>query len=423
MIRNSRLSALRWRGDKVYYGWVIVAAVLIMTATLVGIRFSFGVFFKSLETEFGLTRAATSSVFSAYTIFTAAFAIIGGWALDKYGPRRVVSVMGLLTGLSLLATSQVGSLWQIFLSYSLILAMGTGGTIPVLMSVVSRWFYKRRGFALGIAMSGTGLGTLLMAPFAAYLISNLGWRMSYVVMGAVAWIVVISLAMLLRRDPSEIGALPDGVKVTGEIEPLNRGKNSRMTGLSLPQALRARSFWLMLAAWLLYALSLHLVMTHLVPRVIDTGISTMEASTVLSVMGGFQIISRLFIGRISDTIGRKIPAAVCAVFGIGALIWLMWSHNLWMFYVFAFLFGISWGGLGVTTITMVSDVFGERNLGIIMGALDMGFAIGAAAGSALGGLVYDATNSYAAAFALGAAAMLLIAIFVMLIRREMEAEV
>ncbi len=422
MTRNSRFSSLRWRGDKIYYGWVIVAVSLITAATLIGIRFSFGVFFKSLETEFSLTRAATSSVFSAYTLLTAAFAIIAGWALDKYGPRLVVSIMGLLTGLSLLATSQAGSLWQIFLSYSLILAMGTGGTIPVLMSVVSRWFYKRRGFVLGIAMSGTGLGTLLMAPFAAYLISNLGWRISYIVLGVLTWLVIISLAMLLRRDPSEIGALPDGEKLTGETEPMGREKNFGMIGLSLPQALRTRSFWLMLAVWLLYASSLHLIMTHLVPRATDTGISTMEASTVLSIMGGFQIISRLFIGRVSDTIGRKIPAAVCAVFGIGALIWLMWSHDLWMFYVFAFLFGISWGGLGVTTITMVGDVFGERNLGTMMGALDMGFAIGSAAGAALGGLIYDATNSYTAAFALGAAAMLLIAILVMLTRREMEAE-
>jgi MFS family permease len=421
--RNSQFSWLRWRGEKIYYGWAIVAAALITAATLVGIRFSFGVFFKSLETEFGLTRAATSSVFSAYTLLTAAFAVIGGWALDKYGPRLVVSVMGLLTGLSLLATSQADSLWQIFLSYSLLLSMGTGGTISVLMSVVSRWFYKRRGFALGIAMSGTGLGTLFMAPLSAYLISNLGWRMSYVSLGVVAWLVVISMAMLLRRDPSEVGVLPDGEKFTGETEPMGREKNFGTTGLSLSQALRTRTFWLMLTVWLLYASCLHLIMTHVIPRATDTGISTMDASTVLSVMGGFHIVARLFIGRISDTIGRKIPAAVSAVFGIGALIWLMWSHNLWMFYVFAFLFGISWGGLGVTTITMVSDVFGERKLGTIMGALDIGFAAGSAAGSALGGLIYDATNSYTAAFGLGAVAMLLIVIFVMLTRREMEAEV
>jgi MFS family permease len=417
---NSRLSSW-WPGDKIFYGWVIIAATFISAGTLVGIRFSFGVFFKSLEAEFGLSRAATSSVFSTYTLLTAVFAITSGWALDRYGPRLVVSMMGVITGLSLLITSQITSLWQIYLSYSLILAMGTGGTIPVLMSVVSRWFRRRRGFAIGIAMSGTGMGTLVMAPVTAFLISTLSWRGSYAVLGVVAWLVVIPLAMLFRRDPAQIGALPDGVKsVGGEREPVIDEKSHNVVGLSLKQAMGTRSFWLMSSVWLFYASCLHLILTHAVRNAIDTGIPAIEASTVLSVMGGFHIVSRLSAGRVSDTIGRKIPASISALFGGAALIWLIWSHDLLMFYVFAILFGISWGGLGVTTVTMVSDVFGERNLGTIMGALDMGFALGSAIGSALGGIIFDATGSYTAAFTIGAAAMFVMALFLILVRRETD---
>ena len=419
MTTNNQLSSFRWLRDKIFYGWVIVAASLVIACTLTGIRFSFGVFLKSLEAEFDLTRAAISSVFSVYMIFFAIFAIISGWALDRYGPRLVVGLMGLFTGLSLLITSQTNSLWQIFLSYSLLLSVGTGGTMPVLMSVVSRWFDKKRGFALGIATSGTGLGTLVMAPFAAYMISNLDWRMSYVVMGIIAWLVVISVAMLLRRDPGEIGAFPDGVKSgAGGIEIMGREESFRLTGLSLSQALRTRSFWLMLAVWLLFALCLNLIMTHVVPYATDVGISMIEASTILSLIGGFQILSRLSTGSILDIIGRKVPGVICALFGIGALIWLVWSHNLWMFYLFAIIFGFSVGGLGVAMLTLVSDIFGRRSLGAIMGALEVGFAMGAAIGSALGGFVFDVTNSYATAFAIGAAAMSVVALFVTLTRRE-----
>ena len=418
MTRN-RFFLFHWPNDKIFYGWVIVAAALVTVSTLIGIRFSFGIFFKSLEAEFGLTRAATSSVFSTYTLFTAVFVIISGWALDKYGPKLVVIGMGLFTGLSLIITSQATSLWQVFLSYSVILSIGTAGGLTVLMSVVSRWFHRKRGFAVGIAMSGTGLGTLVMAPFAAYLISALSWRMSYIVLGLVAWLVVISFAMLLRRDPGEIGALPDGAKSTGpKTEAIHKNTSAIMTGLSLAQALKTRSFWLMLFAWLLYAFCLNFVLTHIVPHATDTGISNMQAATIVSVMGVFHIISRLFVGRISDVISRKFPAIICSLFGCVALTWVIWSQGIWMFYVFAILFGLAWGGIGVTTISMVGDIFGERKLGTIMGTIDAGFALGSAAGSALGGIIFDATNSYTLAFTTGAVAMLILAALLAFTRPE-----
>jgi len=104
--------------DKIFYGWIVVAASLVIVSALIGIRFSFGVFFKALEAEFDLTRTATSSIYSVTMLLYVGFAIITGWALDRYGPRLVVSLMGLFTGLGLLITSQATSLWQIYLSYS-----------------------------------------------------------------------------------------------------------------------------------------------------------------------------------------------------------------------------------------------------------------------------------------------------------------
>ena len=135
-------------------------------------------------------------------------------------------------------------------------------------------------------------------------------------------------------------------------------------------------------------------------------------------MGVFHIITRLSAGRISDSIGRKIPAITCVVIGAIALVWLIWSHNLWMLYLFAALFGIAWGGIGVTTIAMVSDIFGESHLSKIMGTIEVGFAVGSASGSALGGVVFDATGSYAIAFLTGAVVMLLLAFLIYFTRRE-----
>ncbi len=405
--------------DKVFYGWIVVASSLVINSILFGSRLSFGVFFKPLQGEFELTRAATSSIFSVYMVLIAVFAIISGWALDRYGPRLVVCLMGLFAGLSLLATSQTSSLWQIFLSYSLLLSMGTAGIIPVLMAIVSRWFDKKRGIALGIATSGIGLGTLIAPPVAAYLISSLDWRMSYVVMGLVAWLVVVPLAMLLRRDPGAIGSLPDGAKssATG-AELMGTEERSQLTGLSLQQASRTRSFWFTLSSWLLFGISVSLILTHVVPHATDVGIPTIQASTIISVIAGFQILSRLLVGRISDRIGRKVPGIICAALGAAALTWLTRSQELWMFYLFATLFGLSWGGMAIINLTLVSEAFGGRSIGVIMGTLDAGFSMGLAIGAALGGFIFDATSSYVIAFSIGAAAMLTMGILITFIKGE-----
>ncbi|MFC1992380.1 MFS transporter [Chloroflexota bacterium] len=405
--------------DKIFYGWVIVASSLIIASTFFGVRLSFGVFFKSIQNEFDLSRATTSSVLSAYMLFCTVFTILSGWALDRYGPRLVVSIMGLFTGLSLLITGQINSLWQIFLSYSLLLAIGTGGNVPVIIAAVSKWFDKKRGLAVGIVSSGAGLGTLFMAPLAAYLISSLGWRMAYVVMGLLIWLVVISLAMLLRRDPKAIGLLPDGIKLNNStVELKNKEKDYQLTGFSLRQALRTRSFWIMFFVYLLFAFCLTMILTHVVPYATDVGISPIEAATIISVIGGFQILSRVLIGRTSDLIGRKTPGIICAILGCSALIWLTQSQSLLMLYLFALAFGLAWGGTGVVMLTLAGDIFGSRSLGAIIGALEIGFSVGGAIGPALGGFIFDVTSSYAIAFSIGAVAMLMIALLIALTRHE-----
>ena len=314
---------------KPFYGWVVVGVCLLILCTMMGVRTSFGIFFKSFQNEFGLTRAATSSVFSAYMVLSAIFTVLAGWALDKYGPRLVVAVMGCFTGLSLLLTSQTASFWQLYLSYSLLLSIGTAGAMTVLMAIVSRWFDKKRGFALGIAGSGGALGVIVMAPFATYLISSFGWQVSYIVIGLIAWVVIISLSTLLRRDPKELGVWPDGTTDDANRDMMvNGSERNKMAGISLFQACRTRIFWYLLAIWLFFALCWSLVLTHLVPHATDVGISMMEASTVVSTIGIASILSRLITGKISDSSGRILPGIGSALLQAGALSWLIWAHEL-----------------------------------------------------------------------------------------------
>ena len=414
------LSPSRTR-DKLFYGWVIVAAFLVISITIYGTRLSFGVFFKSIESEFVLTRAATSSVFSAYWIFSTVCAVVGGWALDRYGPRIVILLMGIFTGISLLVISQTSSFWQLLIAYGLLLPIGTGAIFPVVMSTVCRWFDKKRGFALGIAGAGSGIGIFIMAPLATYLISNFGWRIAYLVMGLITWLTVIPMSGLLRKDPYEIGVLPDGEKAdsgdTGTEEP-QEVSTTEQASMSLLQAYKTSSFWLFGAIWLLWASCQFLVLTHIVPHAIDMEFSAVQAALILSLLSGSSIVGKVLIGRASDRIGRKVTALTFSLLMAGAMVWLNWSQNLWMLYLFASVYGFSFGGITPVLTAQIGDTFGPRNMGTILGVMEIGWAIGAAIGPYVGGLVFDARNSYSMAFLGGAAAMLTVALLIPLIGRE-----
>ena len=417
------MPSLRRTRDRLFYGWVILAALLVINTVTQGLSNSFGVFFKSLEGEFGLTRMATSGIFSTHMALGCVVSIIGGWALDRYGPRTIIFLMGLFTGLSLLLTSQVNSSWQLFITYSLLLSIGTGSIYVVTMATILRWFDKRQGLALGIAGSGAGLGTLAIAPLATHLISNSGWRTAYLLMGLAALLIVIPLSRLLSKGPPETEARPGGVKPGSskrELEKTGREGSARPAGFSLLQASRTRNFWLLGSVWLLYSFCLLLVLTHIVRHAIDMGIPAMEAAVILSLIGGSNIAGRLLMGRVSDSLGRKATAITCALLTAGALTSLIWAQELWMLYLVGIVCGFSFGGLDPPVTALIGDSFGLRNIGVIMGTLNIAWGIGAATGPAIGGLIFDVTGSYATAFSIGATAMLVVALLTALSKREIK---
>ena len=263
---------------------------------------------------------------------------------------------------------------------------------------------------------------VVVAPFATYLISNFDWRMAYIVMGLIAWLIVMPLSRLLKKDPYEIGALPDGAKSASRDSHLQKPKieedSLQPTDLPLLQVFRTRSFWLIMFIWLLYASSLFLVFTHLVPHATDIGISAGEAAIVLSLIGGASIAGRGLMGTVSDRIGRKVTAVICALLQAGAMVWLLWSQDLWMFYLFALVYGFAFGGIGPSMAALIGDTFGLRSIGMTLGVLEIGWGVGAAIGPAIGGLIFDVSNSYFMAFLIGTAALLIATLLIPLIRRE-----
>jgi len=382
-----------------------------------GIRLTFGVFFKSIESQFSLTRAITSAIFSTTMLIGAAVAVLAGWASDRYGPRIVVLFMGLFAGLSLLLTSQTGAAWQLFITYSLLLSIGTGATYVVAMSVVSKWFTEKRGLALGIAGSGSGVGAIVFAPLATYLISFFDWRTAYIIIGIIAWFIVVPLSRLLRRAPGEIKA--NSIEAE-QKRPESKEDSTQPASLSVMQAFRTRNFWFLMFIWLFHGFVTFLVSTHIVPHVTDMGISEVRAAIVLSLQGGVSIIGGILMGFTTDRIGSKMSVGICALLRTVAMVWLIFSQDLWMFYLFSLVYGFATGGIAIGTAALIGDAFGLQKIGAIMGMLTIGFAAGSAIGPALGGLAFDVTDSYFSAFLSGAIAMLLVAVLTFSIRGEAD---
>ena len=402
---------------------MVVGVLFVIGAVLMGASRSFGVFFKSIESEFDLTRATTSAILSVSMLFVPISSILGGWALDRFGPRIVLSLMGLFAGLGLLLASQAGTVWQLFAAYSL-LAIGTGAIFVVTMSTVSRWFDKNRGLAVGIAGAGGGLGLLAMAPFATFLVSEFDWRMAYLILGLVVWLIVVPLSRLPRRDPHEMAALPDSAAPESmDRQPPaldTRGENLEPSGLSVRGAFKTRGFWLVMFIWLLIAFCMMLVSTHIVPHATDLGSSALEAATILGLMSGATAAGMVLLGIVADRLGRKKVAVICALLGSVAMLWLAWAQDLSMLYVFAIVQGLALGGFVSSFTPLLGDTFGLRRIGSILGVLDVGWAVGAVTGPIVGGIVFDVSNSYSLAFLIGAAALGMIALLAASVRRETE---
>src|SRR5215831_3361561 len=246
-----------------------------------GAQFSFGVFFSALLDEFGWSRAALSGVFSLYAFGYGTLAFVSGDLTDRWGPRLVIATGGLFLGAGWIAMSFTRSLWQPYVFYGVIAALGMSTAFVPCGATVARWFVRRRGLAAGIASAGGSLGAFALAPLAQLLVSKLGWRWAYVIFGTAILVVLNVLAPLLKRDPETMGLTPDGEPSRSSVPsgvPPRRDYTVR-------QALRSRAFWMLLALFTATWIPVFNPLVHLVPLARGLGIEAMLAATVVSALG------------------------------------------------------------------------------------------------------------------------------------------
>ncbi|MEE8400253.1 MAG: MFS transporter [Desulfobacterales bacterium] len=387
--------------QSLFYGYWIVAGCFVLLFLFSGAGFySFGVFIKPFEDHFGWSRTEISLTISIYMIIHGLAGPFVGYITEKQGPKKVMTLFGLISGAAFILVSFTTSLRYLYLTYGLLALGSTGiGFIPV-SSVLSRWFIRRRGTAIGSAMVGIAVGGLVMAPLTGLINAHFGWRVSFVVLGLLVWLLALPIAFfVIKGSPDEMGLLPDGDtaeggrKEKGSVFPSHPLPVSG-DGWPLREALKTRAFFWVAATYFLAPMAQMGMLQHLVPMVTMRGISEASAAMALGLTAGLGGLGKLSFGRISESIPFHYAASLC--FGLQALaVFILFSTgSVSMTWVYVILFGFAMGGVIVLMPIAVGHFFGLAAFSVIMGVVSFLQALGTASGAFLSGLIYDTTGSY-----------------------------
>lgn len=405
---------------KFFYGYVIVAVTFIIMVLSWGLYIVFGVFFDPLLVEFGWTRAMISGAYSLSSILSGVLAIAMGGLTDRFGPRLVVTFCGFCLGLGYLMMSQVNALWHLYLFYGVIVGIGMSGLWVPLLSSIVRWFVGRRSLMTGIVISGLTIGQLIAPLVISRLIAAHGWRLSYIILGGVILLIIVLAAQFLRRDPGQVGQLPDS-----ENEGKQQDLKSDSKDFILKEAVHTAQFWLVAIIFFCVGFAAFAITVHIVPHATKLGISAVTAANILAINGGIGIIGNFGLGGIiGDRIGNRKAFIIGAVLMAASLFWLVPAREVWMLYLFAVVFGIGLGGMGTSESPLIARLFGLSSHGLIYGVVGLSWTVGGAVGPIMTGYMCDVIGNYQLAFLLcaviGVVGLLLLVILRPTKRRGIE---
>ena len=381
------------KGNQFYYGYIVAIVSIVLQVIMWGIFNTYGVFFIPLQDEFAWSRAEISGARSLSMFVWGFMSILLGNLNDRFGPRVIMAICGCFFGVGYFFMSQISSIWQLYLFHGLIIGIGVSATDVVILSTVARWFVQRRGMMTGIIKAGTGLGMFVMPLVATGFISSYSWRISYMILGVLGFILITSLAQLLRRDPTQVKQV---------LDKENRVKfadlKSVELGLSFHDSIRTRQLWITSILYFAIWFCVNVVLVHVTPYAIDIGISPTKAAVVLSAIGAISIFGRLVLGSVSDRIGCTRSITICCVTFVISFILLLFAGSFWMLILFAVIYGIAHGGFATLISPLVGELFGLRSHGVILGLVIFIGTVGGAASPIFAGYMFDTYESYQVAF-------------------------
>jgi MFS family permease len=378
---------------RLFYGWIVVAASAIglFLGAFPIVAFSFGVFFPSFAREFGGSRAAISLAFTVHNVLSGVLAVFIGRIADRVGARRIILPGLALLGVMLVSAVAIGrSLWELYLFYAALAVVAPATTTVPYALVVSRWFDRRRGMAIGLMMIGLGAGAIVMPIVAQRLIAALGWRNAFAAVGCAILLIPIPIVGRLLRDaPEDMQLAPDG-----DAAPAFPVMGAPPAGLTWNESRRSGTFWSMIVAFVLLAASVHACVIHLPELFADRGATPAAAAVVSSVVGAALLIGRIGSGYFLDRVfGPYVAFAICGLSALGvAVLWLGAPGRPAL--AAAFLVGLGMGSEVDIIAFLMGRYFGLRALGRTIGFAFGAFVVAGGVGPLVMGYAFDRTGSY-----------------------------
>ncbi|MCA6122193.1 MFS transporter [Bradyrhizobium sp. WSM 1704] len=398
-----------------FYGWIIVAVTFVTMAIGVNARTAFSLFYPPIITEFGWERGITAGAFSFGFIASAIASPLIGRLMDRGGPRAVMELGVVLMASGLLLAPLTTQPWHLYLTIGVLVGSGSvclGYSGQSLF--VPNWFIRRRGLAIGLAFAGVGIGSVTLLPWVQHIIEQTSWRTACTAMGIMVLVVLAPINLLLHKRPEDIGLQPDGDDAptatsarpaSNIVDPVWAG-----TDWTLPRALRTARFWWIAVGYFCGLYIWYAVQVHQTKFLLDIGFSSNVAVWALGVVSMIGIPGQIWLGHLSDRIGREWVWAI-SCFGFVICFAALVALKYWPVMPLVWLMVLTQGalGYGLTSVMgpVVLEIFQGKHYGSIFGTVMLAALAGGAAGPWITGQLYDLSGSYTSAFTLAIVASLL----------------
>jgi MFS family permease len=368
---------------KLFYGWMIVGAGIVVTCVGFGAMLSLSIFLQPMAEAMGWSRTGISTAATINWLCMGVGTFVWGALSDRIGTRAVVLCGGVLLGLGLVTASQAATLGQFQILFGVLVGVATGSLYVPMTATTTRWFTTHRSLAVALVSAGLSLGSSVMGPVARWMISAYDWRTAMLVLGEVAFVVIVPVALLVREPV----AAPAGAGRTATA-----GAEGRE--FTVGQALRTPQFAAIALAYFACCAAHSGPIFHMVTYAIDHGVPVMAAATVLSVAGLASLSGKIICGLVADRVGAKRTLLVGLLIQAVSVSLYVFTRELVSFYALAVMFGFAYGGVMPLYAILVREYFGARIMGTAFGAVAFVSTLGMSLGPLVGGWLYDALGSY-----------------------------
>lgn len=400
--------------NRFFYGWVIVIAGHLLITLDGMVLYSFGIFLPYLNEAFGLSTAVGSSFFSLRCVCMAFSFVFAGRLIDTHDARYLTFFGGLVGAFGFLLSAYAENTWELYLTYSVMVGIGDGFLYILPVTVISRWFVKKRALAIGIATAGVPVSGLVVNPLTTWLIESFGYERALVYL-SIIFTVILCSALLVKNRPEEMGLRPYGENSE------DAAKDTGASDWSPKEAFSHSSFWLMYAAFFFGFNTFLIIIVNLFNFSVGSGISPLVAAGAPAFIGVGSIIGRIFFSGVVTNILKDVRILfVCYFFQAASIILILSVVEVWSLYLFGFMFGFFYSGWVPMFPTILGRFYGLTSLGSIFGIFGTGFSLAAISGPLISGFLFDMTQSYQNSLIVAMAASFVTALLTLLIKTPVK---